>query len=83
MLIILTKNMKNLSFDGQILTCQAGVPIVTCSYEAANQGLSGLEFACGIPGSVGGAVAMNAGAYEKVLILSLFHVVVLTMIAKW
>lgn len=65
LLIILTKNMKNLSFDGQMLTCQAGVPIVTCSYEAANQGLSGIEFACGIPGSVGGAVAMNAGAYEK------------------
>ena len=35
------------------------------SQECAKKGLSGLEFACGIPGSIGGAVYMNAGAYGK------------------
>ncbi len=64
LLIILTKYMRDLSFDGFMLQCEAGIPIIQCSYEAANRGLSGLEFACGIPGSIGGAVFMNAGAYE-------------------
>ena len=45
------------------VTCFAGVTLPSLSRFAQLQGLSGLEFACGIPGSVGGAVLMNAGAY--------------------
>ena len=49
--------------DGALLTAQAGTKLSAVGHEAAAQGLTGLEFACGIPGSVGGAVRMNAGAY--------------------
>jgi len=40
---------------------QAGVPLPRCYFFATEQGLTGLEFAAGIPGTVGGAVSMNAG----------------------
>ena len=43
--------------------CAAGVPLSKLCMFALENGLSGLEFAYGIPGSVGGAVYMNAGAY--------------------
>lgn len=46
------------------LVCQAGAALIDASRLAASLGLTGLEFACGIPGSVGGAVFMNAGAYN-------------------
>jgi len=50
--------------DGRYaITAQAGALLTRLSAAAADAGLSGLEFAAGIPGSVGGAVAMNAGAY--------------------
>ena len=49
--------------DGALLTAQAGAKLSAVGHEAAAQGLTGFEFACGIPGSVGGAVRMNAGAY--------------------
>ena len=43
----------------------AGYPLVKLSLMAAKKGLTGLEFASGIPGTVGGAVFMNAGAYKS------------------
>ncbi|AYC30397.1 UDP-N-acetylmuramate dehydrogenase [Paenisporosarcina cavernae] len=43
--------------------CEAGIDIIDVSKAAAVESLTGLEFACGIPGSIGGAMAMNAGAY--------------------
>lgn len=60
--IILTK-MKSITVNGDEVTAQAGARIIDTAFTAANAGLSGLEFAAGIPGSVGGAVFMNAGAY--------------------
>ena len=45
------------------ITAEAGVPLARLADLACRQGLTGLEFAHGIPGSVGGAVCMNAGAY--------------------
>jgi UDP-N-acetylmuramate dehydrogenase len=50
--------------DGNRITAGAAVPLVDLSKATVALGLSGLEFACGIPGSVGGAVYMNAGAYD-------------------
>jgi UDP-N-acetylmuramate dehydrogenase len=47
------------------LYCQAGAPLSAAAQKAADAGLSGLEFAFGIPGSVGGGVFMNAGAYGE------------------
>lgn len=49
--------------DGVTLRCGAGVSLMSLCKFAAQHSLSGLEFAYGIPGSVGGAVYMNAGAY--------------------
>ena len=45
------------------LTAGAGATLAQLAVEAANRGLAGLEFAHGIPGSVGGGMVMNAGAY--------------------
>jgi len=49
--------------DDTTLCCDAGLSLAKLSRQAQKLGLSGLEFACGIPGSVGGGVYMNAGAY--------------------
>lgn len=49
--------------DGASLTACAGLTLGHLCGEAQQRGLTGLEFACGIPGTVGGAVYMNAGAY--------------------
>ena len=49
--------------DGEMLVCQAGASLVNICNKALEQGLAGLEFAYGIPGTLGGAVFMNAGAY--------------------
>ncbi len=49
--------------EGERVTAQAGALLSSVAREAASLGLSGLEFASGIPGGVGGAVVMNAGAY--------------------
>ena len=49
--------------NGRIITAGAGAILVAVAAKAAEASLSGLEFASGIPGSVGGAVVMNAGAY--------------------
>ena len=49
--------------DGERLICPAGIPLKTACRAARDAGLTGLEFAFGIPGTVGGAVYMNAGAY--------------------
>lgn len=49
--------------DGNVIRVMAGVTMTRAAVFAANHGLSGLEFAHGIPGTVGGGVYMNAGAY--------------------
>ena len=49
--------------EGKRVIADCGAPIIGVSNFAYAQSLTGLEFACGIPGSVGGAVYMNAGAY--------------------
>ena len=55
--------LDNATVDGKTMRCEAGVSLRDASEMAYELGFSGLEFACGIPGSVGGAVFMNAGAY--------------------
>lgn len=50
--------------DGHRIRCMAGVTMTRAAVFAANNSLSGMEFAHGIPGTVGGGVYMNAGAYD-------------------
>ena len=57
------KNMGNIRTEGEELTAEAGALLSAAAWAAADGGLTGMEFAAGIPGSVGGAVFMNAGAY--------------------
>ncbi len=61
--VISTENMEHVTASGTRITAQAGVPLAKLARMAAQASLSGLEFAAGIPGSLGGAVVMNAGAY--------------------
>ena len=52
-------------FDDNVVSVGCGYSLSKLSFECGKKGLSGLEFACGIPGTVGGAIYMNAGAYGK------------------
>jgi UDP-N-acetylmuramate dehydrogenase len=64
-LIISTRHLKQHTFDeqtGQIIA-EAGKPLPKLAKQAARKGWAGLEWAVGIPGTVGGAVVMNAGAH--------------------
>ena len=54
---------SDIAVEGNTLTAGAGVRLASLCRAALEHGLSGLEFAYGIPGTVGGAVYMNAGAY--------------------
>jgi len=56
--------MSGCAGEAVTVTVGAGTLLARFAAVAAEAGLSGLEFACGIPGSVGGAVATNAGAYD-------------------
>lgn len=56
-------SFAGIQWEDQRINAQAGALLSTVSHKAAELSLSGLEFAAGIPGSVGGAVCMNAGAY--------------------
>lgn len=65
--IMLTK-MNHMYIDDTKLIAEAGAKLIDVTYMALTYGLSGLEFACGIPGSIGGAAYMNAGAYDGELV---------------
>ncbi|MBA9024961.1 MULTISPECIES: UDP-N-acetylmuramate dehydrogenase [Bacillaceae] len=61
--IKLGRGLDGLEIEGTEITAGAGFSLVSLSVQFSRKGLSGLEFASGIPGSVGGAVYMNAGAH--------------------
>lgn len=62
-IVINLKNLNNYKVEDNYITAESGVSVIKLASIAAQNSLSGLEFACGIPGTVGGAVYMNAGAY--------------------
>ena len=64
-IIIKLDNFNKISIEDNIITVGAGYPLVKLSNDAMRNSLIGLEFANGIPGTVGGAVFMNAGAYGE------------------
>lgn len=57
------KRMSDISCEGNVIAAQAGTTLSALAAAAADRSLAGLEFASGIPGTFGGAVTMNAGAY--------------------
>ncbi|MCI8601907.1 MAG: UDP-N-acetylmuramate dehydrogenase [Oscillospiraceae bacterium] len=61
--VLLGNNFSGVTAEGEVLVCEAGASLSKACRTALEHGLSGLEFAYGIPGTVGGAVYMNAGAY--------------------
>lgn len=62
--VIKLTELQNLSSEGNDITADCGTLLKDVSALAVEKELTGFEFACGIPGSVGGAVFMNAGAYN-------------------
>lgn len=64
--------------DGTTVYAQAGALLKDVSIAAAEATLTGLEFSCGIPGSIGGAMAMNAGAYGGEIKDVILHSTILT-----
>ena len=62
--IHLGKKISDIRVEGNLIFAEAGAMLVQVSKEAQKASLSGLEFAAGIPGTVGGGVVMNAGAYD-------------------
>ena len=63
LVVQLGEGMASVSVEGTVLTAKAGASLAAVAKEAARHGLTGLCYACGIPGTVGGGVYMNAGAY--------------------
>lgn len=61
--IITSKLNKIELLDNYVVSCEAGVTLAELTQFLIKHSLSNLEFACGIPGSIGGAIYMNAGAY--------------------
>lgn len=76
-IIISTENLKSIKIDGSRIVCECGVSLTSLAQKARDAALSGLSFAYGIPGFVGGAVYMNAGAYggqiSDVLVRSTYY----------
>ena len=58
------QRMSRITVAGSIITAQAGASMSQIARAALEHGLTGLEFASGIPGTIGGGVVMNAGAYD-------------------
>jgi len=78
MILNLGRNFQKIQVEGELMEVQAGALLGRAAREALDHGLTGLEFAAGIPGSIGGAAAMNAGAYGGEMKDVIMEVLVLT-----
>ncbi len=81
-IIQIAGNMNQLQADGEVITAQAGCSLAQIAGKALDEELAGFEFAAGIPGTLGGAVRMNAGAYGGEIKDVLESAVVLTKEGK-
>jgi len=78
LVVRLEGELASVSIDGDVLAAGGGATNAVCLHRARAAGLGGLEFACAIPGTAGGGVRMNAGAYgsdwstilDRVLVVS-------------
>ena len=64
-ILISLSNLNQIEINDTFITVEAGYPLPKLAMKAAKSSLTGLEFAAGIPGTVGGALFMNAGAYKS------------------
>ncbi len=65
MILINLKNFNNIEISDNIIKTGSGVNLMKLAYKVSRLGLKGMEFATGIPATIGGAVYMNAGAYNS------------------
>ena len=78
LILQLYRNFSEITVEGEEITVQAGAMLSVIAKRALEHGLTGFEFASGIPGTIGGAVVMNAGAYGGEMKDVLTEVTVLT-----
>ena len=64
MVVKFGEEMEQIQVEGTRMTVKAGALLSKAAMTAKQHSLTGLEFAAGIPGSIGGGIVMNAGAYE-------------------
>ena len=76
--IIKLDNLNTVIYKDNLVTAEAGYSLIKLSLDTIERGLSGMEFATGIPGCVGASVAMNAGAYNSDISVILKEITVLT-----
>lgn len=81
-IVLHLSKLNRIIVDGNSVHAEGGANIFDVSKHAGNESLTGFEFACGIPGSVGGAMAMNAGAYGGEIKDVIVQVTVLTKEGK-
>ena len=65
--VIVLSYLNKITINDTKIEVEAGYSLQKLALEACNSGLTGLEFACGIPGCIGASIAMNAGAYNASL----------------
>lgn len=63
-MVIMLEKMSTITVSGYVIEAEAGANLIETTKVAKRHSMTGFEFACGIPGSIGGAVYMNAGAYD-------------------
>ncbi|KAB8137996.1 UDP-N-acetylmuramate dehydrogenase [Gracilibacillus oryzae] len=78
-IVLSLKKFNAIKRDGNSVIAESGARIIDASRFALEEHLTGLEFACGIPGTVGGALYMNAGAYGGEIKDCLDHALVVNM----
>ncbi|GEM01817.1 UDP-N-acetylmuramate dehydrogenase [Halolactibacillus halophilus] len=81
-IVMSLSHLNTITVEGDVVIAGGGATIIDTSYYALKASLSGLEFACGIPGTVGGAVFMNAGAYGGEVKDCLASVTVMTKVGE-
>ena len=64
-ILIKLDKINNVEINDEYITAGAGVSLISLALKCSKLGLTGMEFATGIPGTIGGAVYMNAGAYNE------------------
>ena len=77
-IIIKLDNLNNYEIKGTTVKAEAGANMIKVSLDSVKHGLKGLEFICGVPGTVGGCIYMNAGCYNSDISAVLTKVKVLT-----